>query len=96
MRHILFLFATLFLSFNVYCQSYDDLGKLYANGKREEVLELGKKYLKTDSNSTELNMLVGRTLVELNQYKESIPYLEKGIIEENSKDYIRAWNFAYL
>lgn len=96
MKRIFFFLTFSVIFLNVFSQKYESIGKLYAQGEKDKALELGLEQHKTDSDNTELNMLIGRILTDKNQFKEAIPYLEKGTSTNNTKDWIQAWSLAYL
>ncbi len=96
MKRIFFFLTFSVIFLNVFSQEYSSVGKLYMQGENDKALELGLDYYKTDSESAELNMLIGRILTDKNQFKEATPYLEKGTSDKNIKNGIQAWSLAYL
>jgi tetratricopeptide (TPR) repeat protein len=96
MKHIFILLTFLLFNLITFCQTYEDVSKFYGAGEKDKALELGLKYLKKDSLSTELNHIIGRVYAERKQYDKAIPYLEKGARKENTQNWIQAWSLAYL
>lgn len=96
MKKLCLLFiATILFPHLSNAQQPKELGKLYGQGNYEKVISLGIKLLENDTNDPYLNMLVGRSYVELEQFQKAIPFLKFGT-EGEAAAYIQAWSNAYL
>ena len=94
MRHIcLILLMLVGLSLSAQMK---DLGRLFAKGKYEKVIEKGSAILGKDSENPEVNSILGRSYVALNKYDESIVYLKKGLKPIEKKTFVKAWSLADL
>jgi len=94
MKHILFVFL-LSLSFTLTAQ-VKDLGKLFAKGKYEKIIEKGIVLLENDTDNPEINSLIGRAYVALGKYEKAIPFLQMGVVPVDDKPFVRAWSMAEL
>ncbi len=96
MKIICFLSAIL-LNVLILAQDYQKvLGDLYNSGKIDEVLIKAKEYIKSDSANAQLNLILGRALVDKGLFSEGLPYLQKVVNNNKNKNWMRAWGMNYL
>ena len=96
MKNLLVSFFIFILSTTAFGQNYDKLWQLYSDGNFEEVVSLSKSELDKNSNDPDLNSLAGRSLTELQNYYEAVPYLEN-VVSNNATDApSKAWALNYL
>lgn len=72
-----------------------DLNDLYGQGQKERVLELAWERLASSPDDRELNLLVGRCLVDLGRAHEGKPYLQR-VVDDKQADWRHAWAQFYL
>lgn len=91
------LFTTLLiaLSFGIQCQNSQDLSALFQSRNYDKVIEIGKQIIEKQPNNFEAYHLIGRSLVEKNNFEEAIPYLEKSKMIEAPK-WMQSWSFVSL
>jgi len=78
-----------------YAQDKATLGKLYQEGNYQELIQITEELLIEDPKNPYLNMLMGRSYVDLELFDQAIPYLIIGA-EGKAAAYINAWSNAYL
>ena len=76
--------------------SADRLWGLYKEGRFEDVVREGKVELTTGTPSAQVNLAVGRALVDLEKFGEGLPYLEQAVRGDPAKTWIYAWAQCYL
>jgi len=76
--------------------SADRLWGLYKEGRFEDVVREGKVELTTGTPSAQVNLAVGRALVDLEKYGEGLPYLEMAVRGDPEQTWIYAWAQGYL
>lgn len=95
MKHYLTtLFILVTISLNA--QSIEKLSQSFNNRDYKQVVDSGKQSLNTDPDNPRLNSLVGRSLTKMGQFNNAIPYLEKGIIENDNPLWVQAWSYNDL
>ena len=77
-------------------QILDELWKKYNLGDLEYVLEKGLPLIKAHPNNLDLNLLIGRSFADNNQFKEAIPYLDFVNQNDVNQTWRQAWSLAYL
>lgn len=95
MKRIILLAVSCFLFNLLFSQSKESIGKLYMDGKFQEVISACERQLETESTDIDMKILIGRSFTDLENYDKAIPYLKQGI-QENNKPYQIAWSYAYL
>ena len=76
--------------------SADRLWGLYKEGRFEDVVREGKVELATGTPTVQVNLAVGRALVDLGKFGEGLPYLEQAVRGDPAKTWIYAWAHGYL
>jgi tetratricopeptide (TPR) repeat protein len=74
----------------------DRLWELYKQGRFEDVIREGKVELTTGTPTAQVNLAVGRSLVDLGKIDESLIYLDTAIRLDPGKTWIYAWGQVYL
>lgn len=74
----------------------DRLWELYKKGRFADVIREGKVELTTGTPTAQVNLAVGRALVDSGKNKESLIYLETAIRLDPGKTWIYAWGQVYL
>ena len=74
----------------------DRLWELYKQGRFEDVIREGKVELTTGTPTAQVNLAVGRSLVDLGKIDESLIYLDTAIRLDPRKTWIYAWGQVYL
>jgi tetratricopeptide (TPR) repeat protein len=99
MREVVFL-AALLLAIPVLGQQEtgpaDNLWPLYREGRFEEVIEQGKALLNTGTETAQIQLAVGRSLVDLDRPEEAQPYLMRAIKLDPDRTWVYAWGQVYL
>jgi len=72
------------------------LWDLYKQGRFEDVVREGKVELTTGEATAQVNLAVGRALVDLERYDEGLIYLETTVRMDPSRSWIYAWAKVYL
>jgi tetratricopeptide (TPR) repeat protein len=76
--------------------SADRLWGLYKEGRFEDVVREGKVELTTGTPTGQVNLAVGRALVDLGRVSEGLPYLEQAVRADPAKTWVYAWAQCYL
>jgi len=76
--------------------SADHLWELYKEGRFEDVVREGKVELTTGTPTAQINLAVGRALVDLGRPGEGLPYLEQAVRGDPAKTWVYAWAQCYL
>lgn len=92
-RILLPILGLFLLSITSFCQNEQEL---IQEQKYKTLIEEGKRKLKYEGKNPEVSMVVGRSLYQLGEREEAIPYLEAAIEEPNIKSYIDAWALDFL
>lgn len=74
--------------------AHDDLWKLHNSKEFKTVIEKAKPLLQTDPNNIDLNLLMGRSLTELTDFKNAVPFLE--LVVKKDTSFRKAWALTYL
>ena len=74
----------------------EHLWGLYKEGRFEDVVREGKVELTTGTPSAQINLAVGRALVDLEKFGEGLPYLEQAVRGDPAKTWIYAWAQCYM
>jgi tetratricopeptide (TPR) repeat protein len=74
----------------------DGLWELYKEGRFEDVVREGKVELTTGTSTAQVNLAVGRSLVDLGKNEEGIVYLETAARMDREKTWVYAWAKVYL
>ena len=74
----------------------DRLWDLYREGRFEEVVTRGKAELTAGTPTAQVNLAVGRALVDLEKFQESLLYLETAVLQDSDQTWIYAWAKVYL
>jgi tetratricopeptide (TPR) repeat protein len=74
----------------------DRLWDLYKEGRFEDVVREGQVELSTGTPTAQVNLAVGRSLVDLGRVREGLPYLEQAVRSDPAKTWIYAWAQCYL
>ncbi|MEN8008203.1 MAG: hypothetical protein ABFS42_14375 [Candidatus Krumholzibacteriota bacterium] len=72
------------------------LWSLYKEGRFEDVVREGKVELATGTPTAQVNLAVGRALVDLENFAEGLPYLEQAVRSDPGQTWIYAWAQVYL
>ncbi len=72
-----------------------DLSDLYGQGQKERALELARERLAASPADRELNLMVGRCLVDLGHAREGKPFLQQ-VVDGNQADWRHGWARFYL
>jgi len=76
--------------------SADRLWDLYKEGRFEDVVREGKVELTTGTPTAQVNLAVGRALVDLEKFGEGLPYLEQAVRGDPARTWVYAWGQCYL
>lgn len=74
----------------------DELEKLYISKEYKTVIEKGKLLIQSDPNNINFNLLVGRSLTDLTDFKNAVPYLELVVKKDKTNSWQKAWALTYL
>ena len=74
----------------------DRLWELYKEGRFADVIREGKVELTTGTPTAQVNLAVGRALVDSGKNQESLIYLETAIRLDPGKTWVYAWGQVYL
>jgi tetratricopeptide (TPR) repeat protein len=74
----------------------DDLSKLYNSKDFKSVIEKTKPFIEQDPGNIDLNLLMGRSLTDLADFKNALPYLESVVKMDNANSWRKAWALGYL
>jgi len=77
-------------------QSFEELGKQYAQGNFDYVIQKGKELLNSEPDEPQVNMLIGRALADQGNFTTAIPYLTKAAESQTLSKWINSWSFGYL
>ncbi|MCK9995892.1 MAG: hypothetical protein KAH56_06405 [Candidatus Krumholzibacteria bacterium] len=77
-------------------ETEDRLWGLYKEGRFEDVVREGKVELATGTPSAQVNLAVGRALVDLEKFGEGLPYLEQAVRGDPEQTWVYAWAQCYL
>jgi len=77
-------------------RSLDALWKLYQSHNYKLVIEKGLPLLNTESNKTDLNLILGRAYADKGDYKKAIPYLDYTAKNDKRNSWRKAWALGYL
>jgi len=72
------------------------LWELYKQGQFEEVIRQGKALLNTGATSPQIELAVGRSLVDLGRPDEGQVFLERAVTADQLKTWVYAWGQIYL
>ena len=86
----------IFSVFNIKAQTSKEIWGYYSERNLEKTVKFGKQALQEDPKNPQINLAIGRALTDNKQFKKAIPYLEKGSVEVNNADWVRAWSLGYL
>ncbi|HYF68981.1 MAG TPA: tetratricopeptide repeat protein [Ohtaekwangia sp.] len=76
--------------------TYDDLWKLYNSRDFKSVIEKVKPRLEHEPNNIDLNLIIGRTFADQENYDDAVPYLESTVKNDNFNSWRKAWALGYL
>ncbi len=98
---IFFSLVILFIFCNTWAMAQekgpaDDLWTMYQNGEFEKVVAQGRLLVATDSETAQVNLAIGRSLVHLDKYDDAFPYLTKSVQMDPQKTWVYAWAQVYL
>ncbi|WP_346856722.1 tetratricopeptide repeat protein [uncultured Draconibacterium sp.] len=73
-----FTFVCFIICFIVNAQSLQEqeLNNLYSSKKTDQLIDKAIEYLKSDPDNLNYNVILGRTLTEIGNYNEALPYLQ--------------------
>src|SRR5690554_2014704 len=74
----------------------DDLWKLYNLHDCKSAIEKAKPLLEKDPNNVDLNLIIGRSLTDLADFKNAVPYLELSVKNDTYNSWQKAWALGYL
>lgn len=74
----------------------DALWEIYKQGDFEGVVVRGKAMLITETETAQVNLAVGRSLVHLEKYDDAFPYLKRAVEMDPAKTWVYAWAEVYL
>lgn len=74
----------------------DRLWELYKQGRFEDVVREGKVELTTGTSTAQVNLAVGRALVDLERYQEGLVYLETAARMDSDRTWVYAWAKNYV
>jgi len=74
----------------------DTLWDLYQQGAFEEVAKQGRALIATDNGTAQVNLAVGRALVDMQRYEEGLPYLLKAAEGDPDRTWVFAWAQVYI
>lgn len=74
----------------------DHLWELYKKGRFEDVVREGKVELTTGTPTAQVNLAVGRSLVDLEKYQEGLVYLDTAVMLDSDRTWVYAWAKVYL
>lgn len=74
----------------------DALWPLYKEGRFQEVVTEGKALLADDANTAQVNLAVGRSLVDLERFSEALPFLQQAVALDPDQTWVFAWAQVYL
>lgn len=74
----------------------DDLVKLYKSQDFQSVIEKAKPILEKDPNSIDLNLIMGRSLTDLGEFKNALTYLQFVATNDKDNSWRKAWALSYL
>jgi len=74
----------------------DVLWETYNQGDFEAVVVQGKAMLATENETAQVNLAVGRSLVDLKKYDEAFPYLSRAVEMDPHHTWVYAWAQVYL
>lgn len=74
----------------------NDLWKLYNSHDYESAIEKAKPLLEKDPNNVDLNLLIGRSLTDLADYKNALPYLALAEKNDRKNSWQKAWALNYM
>lgn len=73
----------------------DHLWELYKKGRFEDVVREGKVELTTGTSTAQVNLAVGRSLVDLKKFEEGLVYLETAARMDPDRTWVYAWAKVY-
>ena len=73
----------------------DRLWELYKAGRFEDVVREGKVEITTGTATAQVNLAVGRSLVDLERYQEGLVYLETAARMDPDRTWVYAWAKNY-
>lgn len=74
----------------------DDLWKLYNSHEYRLAIEKAKILLKNEQNNIDLNLVIGRSLADIGEFKKAIVFLEFVATNDNPNTWRKAWAQSYL
>ena len=74
----------------------DHMWELYQEGRFEDVVREGKVELTTGTPTAQVNLAVGRSLVDLERSDEGLIYLETAVRLDPGQTWVYAWAQNYL
>lgn len=74
----------------------DHLWDLYKQGRFEDVVREGKVEITTGTPTAQVQLAVGRSLVDLKRYQQGLVYLETAAMQDPAETWIYAWAKVYI
>lgn len=97
MKHTIALFFVLTALFS-YAQNttVDELFKRYNSGDYKLVIEKAQPLREMDRENVDLNLIIGRSLTDLQHYETAVKYLETAVNNDKTNSWRKAWGLGYL
>lgn len=73
-----------------------ELWDFYSQGEFQRVVHEGLALVSQGTNNAQINLAIGRSLVDMGQWQEGKPYLEKTVALDPQKTFLFAWAQVYL
>lgn len=89
-----FIFFIICFVVNAQSPQEQELGNLYTSGELNQVIAKANEYLKTDPDNVNYQVILGRALTDIGNYKEAISHLQFAVANDNS--WRKAWGLGYL
>jgi len=95
MKSFLILVLTVLVTISSTAQSSKAIWELYNRKQYAQTIESGLKALKRQPHNGEINLVVGRSYFDIQQYEKAIHHLSLST-KANNLDWVQGWAYNYL
>jgi len=94
------IFATILILTSVIAfgqnSQIDELWNLYNSQEYKPAIDKAKSLLQSEQNNVDLNLVIGRSYADLEEFENAIIYLESAVANDNHNTWRKAWALSYL
>jgi tetratricopeptide (TPR) repeat protein len=74
----------------------DELWKLYNSHEYKPAIDKAKSLLQSEQNNVDLNLVIGRSYADLEEFENAVSYIESVVANDNHNTWRKAWALSYL